>query len=240
MKGLFVTGTDTDVGKTIITSGIAAVLKETQMDIGVYKPLLSGVSREHPKSDTKLLKESSQTHLTYEEITPFEFKEPLAPYVAGKLEGRSIYFRDVLNHWNQMKEKHRYFLVEGAGGISVPLGPDFLVSDLITALDLPAIIVARPNLGTINHTFLTVKYAQSIGIEIAGIIINGKNRDFNLAEQTNPDVIEKQCGVPILGITPKLEDINQETIKQMIKDHIDVSKIIQKMEGNEMNDVDTI
>ncbi len=231
MNGLFVTGTDTDVGKTIITSGIAAVLKEKLVDIGVYKPLLSGVSREHPESDTSLLKEGSQTPLTYEEITPFEFKEPLAPYVAGKLGGRSIYLKDVLNHWNQIKDKHQYFLVEGAGGISVPLGPDFLVSDLITALDLPTIIVARPNLGTINHTFLTVKYAQSLGIKVAGIIINGKNSDFDLAEQTNPDVIEKQCGVPILGITPRLEELNKEAIKQMIKDHMDVSKIIKKLEG---------
>lgn len=230
MKGLFVTGTDTDVGKTIITSGIAAVLKEKQVDIGVYKPLLSGISREHPESDTSLLKEGSQTPLTHEQVTPFEFKEPLAPYVAGKLEGRFIYLKDVLNHWNQIKEKHHYFLVEGAGGISVPLGPNFLVSDLITALDLPTIIVARPNLGTINHTFLTVKYAQSLGIKVAGIIINGKTSEFDLAEQTNPDVIEKQCGVPILAITPGLEDINIEAIKQMIIDHLDVSKIINILE----------
>jgi dethiobiotin synthetase len=231
MKGFFVTGTDTDVGKTFITSGIAAVLKEKQIDIGVYKPILSGVSPEHPESDTSLLKEGSQTPLTYEEITPFEFKEPLAPYVAGRLEGRSIYLKDVLKHWDRIKEKHPYFLVEGAGGISVPLGPDFLVSDLISALELPIIIVARPNLGTINHTFLTVKYAQSIGIHITGIIINGKNSVFDLAEETNPDVIEKQCGVPILGVTPKLEDLNKEAIKQMIKEHIDVSKLINQMEG---------
>ncbi|MCV9884144.1 dethiobiotin synthase [Metabacillus halosaccharovorans] len=231
MKGLFVTGTDTDVGKTIITSGIAAVLKEKQVDIGVYKPLLSGVSREHTKSDTSLLKEGSQTPLTHKEITPFEFKEPLAPYVAGKLEGRSIYLKDVVNHWNQIKHKHHCFLVEGAGGISVPLGPGFLVSDLITALDLPTIIVTRPNLGTINHTFLTVKYAQSLGIMVAGIIINGKNSDVDLAEQTNPEVIEKQCKVPILGITPRLEDVNIEAVKQMIKEHLDVSSIINILEG---------
>ncbi|WP_202076495.1 dethiobiotin synthase [Caldalkalibacillus salinus] len=230
MKGLFVTGTDTDVGKTMITSGIAAVLKEKQVDIGVYKPLLSGISREHPESDTRLLKEGSHTPLSYEDITPFEFKEPLAPYVAGKLEGKTISLKDVLHHWNQIKEKHQYFLVEGAGGISVPLGPDFLVSDLITALELPTIIVTRANLGTINHTFLTVKYAQSVGIKIVGIIINGKYSDLDLAEQTNPDVIEAQCGVPILGITPRLEERNKVTIKQMIKDHIDVPNIIKKLE----------
>jgi dethiobiotin synthetase len=230
MKGLFVTGTDTGVGKTIITSGIAAVLKEYQMDIGVYKPFLSGISREHPESDTSLLKEGSQTSLTNEEITPFEFREPLAPYVAGKLEGKSIFLKDVLNHWEQIKEKHHYFLVEGAGGISVPLGPDFLVCDLIKSLDLPTIIVTRPNLGTINHTFLTVKYAQSMGISIAGIIINGKNSDTDLAELTNPYVIESQCGVPILGITPRLKSIDREAIKQMIKEHIDIPKLLNRME----------
>ncbi|HZH60421.1 MAG TPA: dethiobiotin synthase [Metabacillus sp.] len=231
MKGFFVTGTDTGVGKTFITSGIAAVLKEKQMDIGVYKPLLSGISREHPESDTSLLLEASQSSLTYKDITPFEFKEPLAPYVAGKLEGKSIYLKDVLNHWDGIKERHQYFLVEGAGGISVPLGPDFLVSDLIIALSLPTIIIARPNLGTINQTFLTVKYARSLGIEIAGIIINGKNKGFDLAEQTNPDVIEKQCGVPILGVTPKLENRNKEAIKKMVKEHINVPNLINLMGG---------
>ena len=90
MNGFFVTGTDTDVGKTIISSGLAAVLKEKKIDVGVFKPLLSGIARENPASDTSLLKQLSQTSLSYEEITPFEFKEPLAPYVAGKLEGKSV------------------------------------------------------------------------------------------------------------------------------------------------------
>lgn len=234
MRGFFITGTDTGVGKTIITSGIAAVFKEKQINIGVYKPLLSGISRENPESDTHLLKEASETSLTHEEITPFVYKDPLAPYVAGKQEERSIYLKDVLQHWDRIKGKHHYFLVEGAGGISVPLGPDFLVSDLITALDLPAIIVTRPNLGTINHTFLTVKYAESLGIKIAGIIINGKNSGFDLAEETNPEVIAKQCGVPILGVTPKLEELNKEAVKEMIKEHIDLSKLINQMEMEAM------
>lgn len=227
MKGFFVTGTDTGVGKTIISSGITSVLNERNFDVGVYKPLLSGISREHPESDTNLLKEASKTSLSYDEITPFEFKEPLAPYVAGKLEGKSIVLADVLNHWNQIKEKHKYFIIEGAGGISVPLGIDFLVSDLIKAFNLPIIIVARPNLGTINHTYLTVKYAESIGIKVAGIIINGKSDEFDLAEDTNPSIIEKQCGVSLLGITPKLNKIDMESITEMIRDHVDISSLIK-------------
>lgn len=230
MNGFFVTGTDTDVGKTIISSGLAAVLKEKKVDVGVFKPLLSGISREDPASDTSLLKQMSQTSLSYEEITPFEFKEPLAPYVAGKLEGKIVRIEEVLSHWEKIREKHEFFIVEGAGGISVPLGEGFLVSDLIKALQLPLVIVARPNLGTFNHIFLTVQYAKSRGLSIAGIVLNGINDHPGLAEKTNPDLIEKLCCVPILGITPKLKEITKENIVKMVKDHIDVTKLINQLE----------
>ncbi len=230
MKGLFVTGTDTDVGKTIISSGLAAVLKEKGMDVGVFKPLLSGIARDDSVSDTSLLKELSQTSLSHEEITPFGFKEPLAPYVAGKLEGKSVSIEAVINHWENIKETHECFIVEGAGGISVPLGEGFLVSDLIKALQLPIIIVARPNLGTFNHIYLTVQYARSQGLPIAGIVINGINDPPELAEKTNPALIKEFCRVPILGITPKLKEMTKENIVKMVEDHIDVTLLIKQLE----------
>lgn len=118
MRGFFVTGTDTEVGKTVISSGIAALLREHNKDVGVYKPFLSGISRHHPDSDTSLLKDMSQTGLSHEDITPFAFKAPLAPYVAGKLEGKTVAMEEVLSHWERIKEKHECFIVEGAGGIS--------------------------------------------------------------------------------------------------------------------------
>ncbi|MDR4945212.1 dethiobiotin synthase [Neobacillus cucumis] len=228
MNGFFVTGTDTDVGKTIISSGLAAVFKEKKIDVGVFKPLLSGISRVDPDSDTSLLKQLSQTSLSYEEITPFEFKEPLAPYVAGKLEGKIVTMEEVLNHWDKIRKKHEFFIVEGAGGISVPLGEHFLVSDLMKAMNLPIVIVARPNLGTVNHIFLTVQYAKSLGLSVAGIIINGISDHPNLAEKTNPELIEELCGVPILGITPKLKEITKESIKKLVKEHIDVTLLFKE------------
>lgn len=230
INGIFVTGTDTDVGKTIIASGIAAVLKERQIDVGVFKPLLSGISRENPASDTSLLKQFSQTSLSYDEITPFAFKEPLAPYVAAKLEGKSVRMEDVLSHWEKIKEKHEFFIVEGAGGISVPLGEQFLVIDLIKALNLPILIVARPNLGTVNHIFLTVQYAKSLGLTVAGVVLNGMSEQPGLAENTNPELIEEVCGVPILGITPKLKNLTEENIKNMVKEHVDVTLFLKEKE----------
>ncbi|MBD8006479.1 dethiobiotin synthase [Bacillus norwichensis] len=229
MKGFFVTGTDTDVGKTIISCGLAAVLKERGKNIGVFKPLLSGISRDDPSSDTSLLKQMSQTSLSHEDITPFEFKEPLAPYVAGKLESRNIKVEEVLDHWDQVKNRHEYFIVEGAGGISVPLGEGFLVSDLIKALHLPAIIVARPDLGTFNHTFLTVQYAKSQGIYIVGIIINGISDHPSTAEKSNPELIEEYCGVPVLGIVPKLKDVEKESVQKAVEDHVDITFLLDRL-----------
>ncbi|QGQ48715.1 dethiobiotin synthase [Metabacillus sediminilitoris] len=229
MNGIFVTGTDTNVGKTIISSGLAAVLKEKGIDVGVFKPLLSGISREDPASDTSLLKQLSKTSLSYEEITPFAFKEPLAPYVAGKLEGKYVTLEEVISHWEKIRRKHEFFIVEGAGGISVPLGERFLVSDLIKAMQLPLVIVARPNLGTVNHLFLTVQYAKSLGLPVAGVLINGISDHPDLAEKTNPALIEELCGVPILGITPKLKEVTIENIQKIVREHIDVPLLLNEM-----------
>ncbi|MGR3205600.1 dethiobiotin synthase [Bacillus glycinifermentans] len=230
MKGFFVTGTDTGVGKTIISCGIAAVLKKHKFDVGVFKPFLSGISRTYPESDTALLKRASQTSLTYEDITPFEYKEPLAPYAASKLEGKTAGIEELINHWKAIKDHHDCFIVEGAGGIAVPLGKDVLVSDAIKALDLPVVIVARPDLGTINHTFLTVQYAKSTGLHVIGIIINGISSRPGLDEQTNPEMIETLCGVPILGVTPRLADATTENIEKMAEDHIDISFMINQIQ----------
>ncbi|MDQ8055638.1 dethiobiotin synthase [Bacillus velezensis] len=226
MRSFFVTGTDTGVGKTIVSCGLAAAFRQKQADIGVFKPFLSGVSRTHPESDTSLLKDMSQTALSHEEITPFEWKEPLAPYTAAMLEGKSVSMADVMAHWSKIKNRHECFIVEGAGGISVPLGENYLVSDLIKAMELPAVIVTRPDLGTINHTYLTVEYAKNMGIEVLGIIINGVKSNPGLDEKTNPSMIETLCKVPILGITPKLDHVSPENIQHMIEKHIDVTSFM--------------
>jgi dethiobiotin synthetase len=225
VKGIFITGTDTDVGKTVISSGIAGVLRDQGVNVGVFKPMLSGIKRDDPESDTYWLKKMAKTPLTLEEITPFQFEQPLAPAVAQELEGTSITLEDILKHWETIREKHDYFIVEGAGGISVPLGKDFLVSDVIKALNFPVLIVARPNLGTINHTFLTVEYAKKLGLTIAGIIINGTSEQGDLVEKTSPNVIEEMCSVPILGIIPKIPCITDVTVKQLIEDHINVDQL---------------
>jgi dethiobiotin synthetase len=232
MKGFFVSGTDTDVGKTIISGGLAAVLREKNVEVGVFKPMLSGISREDPESDTAFLKEMSQTPLTAEEITPFAFREPVSPLVAAQQEGIKVELEEVVQKWEKIRGQCDCFIVEGAGGISVPLGEKFLVSDVIQKTGLPLIIVARPDLGTINHTFLTVQYARSAGIKVAGIIINGRTEKPDLAEKTNPAVIEQLTGVPVLGVTPRLKKVTKRNVKEMVEECIDVDFLMKQMEGS--------
>ncbi|WP_088105828.1 dethiobiotin synthase [Halalkalibacter urbisdiaboli] len=231
MRGVFVTGTDTDVGKTVISSGIAAVLKEQGIDVGVFKPMLSGIKREEPESDTYWLKRMSETSLTLEEITPFQFNAPLAPGVAQELEGTNIELEQIMKHWECIRYKHEFFIAEGAGGISVPLGKDFVVGDVIKALKLPVVIVARPNLGTINHTCLTVEYGKKIGLSIHGIIINGISETPDLAEKTSPRVIEDMCGVPVLGVTPKMQNLNAENRKRLVEKYVDLTVFTANWRG---------
>src|SRR5699024_2098571 len=123
-NGLFITGTDTDVGKTFVGGGMAAILKKYGKDVGVFKPMLSGESRENPTSDTSILKTMSGDRNTFEQITPFQFAEPLAPYVAAKRAGQHISLTQIMQAWKNIKETHEYFIVEGAGGLGVPLGKD--------------------------------------------------------------------------------------------------------------------
>ncbi len=223
------TGTDTDVGKTVVSSGIAAVLKRRAHDVGVFKPMLSGVKREDPASDTMLLKTFSGDDSEIEAITPFQFDEPLAPYLAAKRQGCEVPFSELIDHWNDVKGHHDFFIVEGAGGITVPLGHDYRVSDVAEEIGFPIIIVARPNLGTLNHTYLTVEYARMCGLNVLGVIVNGLEEERSVAEETNPGLIEQFCNVPVLGVIPRIHYIDEHTLATVFEEHIDFARLLDNL-----------
>ncbi|ASK63901.1 dethiobiotin synthase [Virgibacillus phasianinus] len=228
-NGFFVTGTDTDIGKTFVTAGIAASLKNQGVDVGVFKPMLSGVSRDNSNSDAAILRAMSGDGSPIERVNPFQFNDPLAPYVAAERERRSVGLDDVIASWKEVKDKHRFFMIEGAGGLAVPLGERFLVADLAKAIGYPLLIVARPHLGTVNHTLLTISFARNLGIEIAGIIINGiKKHDNGVAEQTNPELIEKFSEVPVLGTIPWVNSPNHQAIREAVEENISFQRMLEK------------
>lgn len=202
-NGVFITGTDTGVGKTYVASALATELRKANIAIGVMKPAETGcrmrAGKLYPKDAMKLMN-ASGVHDRLDLINPYRFRKPLAPGVAALLEGKNIEPATILNAFNILQRRHAYMIVEGAGGIMVPLSENYLFLDLAHAMKLPVLIVARPGLGTINHTLLTIHALSRKKVPIAGIVVNyAAQQERGLAEQTSPSIIQDISGVPVLG-----------------------------------------
>ncbi len=206
VKGIFITGTDTGVGKTYVASGIAASLRAKGVNVGVMKPAETGCrirAGDLIPADAIRLAKAADAHDTLMLINPYRFRKPLAPFVAAELEGKKIEVSRIMNAYRALVRRHDFMIIEGAGGIMVPLSRNYLYLDLARAIGLPVVVVARPGLGTINHTLLTVAALKERGISIAGVVINySDKRRQGPAERTSPGVIEKISRVPVLGIVP--------------------------------------
>lgn len=232
MTGIFITGTDTGIGKTTVASGLAGAFKNRGYSVGVMKPVQSGALVRNGKlysPDAEFLIKFLDKHDEPELVCPVLLREALAPGVAAEIEGKTVDLKLIINAYLQLEKRHDLVIVEGAGGIAVPLIKRFLISDLITCLSIPVIIVARAGLGTINHTFLTIEHAKQRGIRVIGIILN--NYTGGLAEETNPEVIAGLTGLPILGIIPHDPTINMESgspgnIVSLVEKNVDMDKII--------------
>ena len=194
MPGLFITGTDTGVGKTYVTCHLAEKLRGEGVDIGVMKPISTGPAGE---DDALNLKKKLKLSDPLELINPIHLKHPLAPYPAARLEKRKINLKKIFSAYKELAKRHQTVLVEGIGGVAVPITKDYCVIDLIKDMGLPVIVVARAGLGTINHTLLTIGALIDCRIEVAGIIMNGFTGK-DKSEKTNAEVIEKLSRVPIL------------------------------------------
>lgn len=192
---LLVTGTDTGVGKTFITYNLALALKRKGARVACYKPVETGVE-ELPQDGVLLSKATGQP---LHEVVPLTFKLPLAPYSATLEEGSEVNLEFLKNGFYELVQRYDVVLVEGAGGLSVPLLKDYDYSDLAKDWGLELLIVARATLGTINHTYLTYTYAVSKGLKVKGVVMNGfKGED--ISERTNPKVVYERTGVEPLKI----------------------------------------
>lgn len=211
-RGIFVTGTDTGVGKTVVAGALAALLKAEGVDVGVMKPVQSGGIRKNDRlvsADSHFLMKAAGVGDELALVNPYCLEPALSPNVAARISGIDIDPVVINRAFEELAHKHDLIIVEGAGGLLVPIRDDFLIVDLIRAMDLPIIVVARPNLGTINHSLLTLRYAQYVGIRTIGLVINGyREETAGVAEKTSPAVIESLSGVPILGILPYVPSVD--------------------------------
>jgi len=235
-KGFFITGTDTGVGKTVVTAGLAGALKARGFRVGIMKPAASGAVMRNGhliSNDVAFLLKSINSQEDHQIVAPLTIEPPLAPLAASMLEKIPIEPEKIFKAFDIMRQKYDILLVEGIGGILVPLTESYSIADLIKDMSLPLIIVARPGIGTINHTLLTINEAEKRGIEVKGFIINGMEiNQVGDAEKTNPEIIIKISGKPLLGILPFDPKVNMEQlvtgdIVKLAEKHLDLKQILR-------------
>lgn len=188
----FITGTDTNVGKTYVTRLIIENLRAEGRDAVGYKPVACG-----DREDAAILAEVSGG-IDPDEVNPVYLNTPVAPYVAGMLENRTVDPAELLAGYENLAKKHAQVIVEGAGGWEVPIAADYRVSDLATDLKLPVVLVAGNKLGALNHIILTVNAIRAKGLVCAGIVLNQLEDEMDTAMITNKGVVEDLTGVPLL------------------------------------------
>jgi dethiobiotin synthetase len=224
-KGIFITGTDTDVGKTYISAMIMKKLIKNNINSTYFKAALSGAEEINNKlipGDAKYVCDISGIDSNYDEIVSYIFKTPVSPHLASVIEGKEIKLEKIKHDFDYLAEKYDFILAEGSGGIVCPIKMDdnecILLEDIIKLLGFEVIIVARASVGTINHTVLTVKYLEEKNIKIKGIILNEYDKN-NIAHVDNAKIIEKLTNINIIAFVPKYENESDDII-------IDLDKII--------------
>ena len=230
MNSYFVTGTDTGVGKTAITAAIAYSLRRRGIDVGVMKPIATGVAQKagpFRSEDVALLHDSSQVKDDEKTINPVFLPLPVSPYDASKILGLEIDMGIVFERYGYLVKSHQMVLVEGIGGIMTPITKDFFVADMIKQMGLETIVVTRSTLGTINHTTMTIEMCRKYRIPVRGLIINYFDENGTPAERNAPSTLHEVTGLPILGIIPFVRDYQKpEAMANIVEKNIDLNALI--------------
>jgi dethiobiotin synthetase len=205
--GVFITGTDTGVGKTLVAAILAAALKRAGHSVGVMKPVETGVSSSRiGQSDAARLRTIVESEETLGAICPYRFEAAVAPLAAANAERKSIDLDVVRQVYRLLARRYEYTVVEGLGGVRVPLTPKADVLDLIRTLMLPVIVVGRAGLGGINHALLTVDALQRRKLPVVALVLNRttpvRSAIMRLQERTTIEALRRGVGVPVLGPLP--------------------------------------
>lgn len=198
---IFLTGTDTEIGKTFVTAGLAVTMQSLGYSTCVYKPVQSGAVGEIGSLQAPDLLYVNNLDPYVKTRATYLLKEPLAPSVAAEIDKVVIDKNAIVNDYNELVKTSECTIVEGAGGMMVPVAPKLIMTDIAKALKLPVLIVVRPDLGTVNHTLLTINHAISSGLKVRGVIINNyPSNTTDLAIKSAPRLIEEYSDTKVLGI----------------------------------------
>ena len=228
MKSLFITGSDTDVGKTYVTAGLAITFRNMGIDIGVMKPFAAG----HPQKkgfkseDVEILSRCAKVDDSEKLINPQFFPLPVSPYTAWKNLKIKPKVSTVLKSFQKLSSFHSMLLVEGIGGVMTPILKDYFVTNLIKEMKIPAVIVARTKIGSINHTIMTVKMCEKYKIPLKGIIINNFDSDgYDVKELTRD--LKNLTKIPVLGSIPYINKFDDSSIYSIFKKNIDMKLLLK-------------
>jgi len=227
-NGIFITGTDTGVGKTLVACGLAALFRDSGYDVGVMKPAETGCKEKDGKlfpEDAVRLKEASGCEAPLEKICPYQLRDPLAPSIAAEREGVRIDIDRLMNIYNEISSAHDITLVEGAGGLLVPLLPSYTYADLARVLKLPLLLVAANRLGVINHLLLTLEHVSCQGLRVLGYILNQLESQPSLAAETNREVLSTLTSISCLGEIPYIDgwDTRRSSLADLFEECVDTS-----------------
>lgn len=227
-QGFFITGTDTGVGKTVTTACLLSLYRKHRMNVGVMKPIETGVDPEcssSANSDAKFLMEIARCSDPLSLISPIRLKTAASPYQAAKMEHQTIDIDRIINSFRQLAGKYENMLVEGVGGLLVPIRSNYLICDLIRDLGLPLLVVGKNALGTLNHTLLTLRAAQQADIAVRGVILTRSTEAGGKdgIEQGHAEIISELSGVPVLGEIPFLGQISEKSFSDDLLDRLEAS-----------------
>ena len=228
MNSIFVTGSDTDVGKTFVTAGLAVTLRKMGIDVGIMKPFAAGSPQKKgfKSEDVEILSKAAQVSDSENLMNPQFFKMAASPYTASKDLKVKVRVDLVLSNFKKLSKLHSMLLVEGMGGIMTPILKNYFVSDLIKEMRLPAVIVTRTKIGTVNHTIMTCKMCEKYKIPIKGIIINNFDSDGYKVKTLKRD-LGNLTGVPILGAIPYMENFSDDSLYKNFKKNVEMKQLIK-------------
>ena len=216
-RGIFVTGTGTDVGKTVVAAALARTLAATGQTVAVFKPCVTGLEEypadgpesgpgvnksAHGLPDQALLRLAAGSNQTDDEIAPYRYDPPASPHLAAALAGEEIDPERLLAAARTAGEGADALVCEGVGGLLVPLSPTYLVRDLAADLGFPLVVVAPPGLGTINHTLLTIESARAAGLEVAAVVLTPWPAEPTAIERSNRETLAALSGLEVLALPP--------------------------------------
>jgi dethiobiotin synthetase len=208
-RGVFVTGTDTEVGKTVVAAVIAAGAARTGIDVAVFKPAVSGLEK-GGEADHELLARAAGTAQSEDEIAPYRYGPPLSPHLAAALAGAPIDPERLKRAAAAALDGAEAIVCEGVGGLMVPLTPEYLVRNLAAELGHPLVVAARPGLGTINHTLLTIEAAWAAELDVAAVVLTPWPARPGRLEESNRETIAALTGVEVMTL-PEIELASPDT-----------------------------